>query len=60
MGRFMYFRQMSDEDLASVIVYVRSIEPVHNAPGQFVFVKSSNGGEALALPRRINADGPNS
>ena len=28
---YMYFRQMSDEDLASVIVYVRSIEPVHNA-----------------------------
>jgi mono/diheme cytochrome c family protein len=25
------FRQMSDEDLASVVVYLRSIEPVHNA-----------------------------
>jgi mono/diheme cytochrome c family protein len=28
---YKYFRQMSDEDLASVIVYVRSIEPVRNA-----------------------------
>jgi mono/diheme cytochrome c family protein len=27
---YRYFRQMSDEDLASVIVYLRSIEPVHN------------------------------
>lgn len=28
---YMYFRQMSDEDLASVIVYLRSIDPVRNA-----------------------------
>ena len=28
---YMYFREMSDEDLASVIVYLRSIEPVRNA-----------------------------
>ena len=28
---YMYFRRMSDEDLASVIVYLRSVEPVHNA-----------------------------
>lgn len=27
---YRYFRQMSDEDLASVIVYLRSIEPVRN------------------------------
>ena len=27
---YMYFRQMADEDLASVIVYLRSIEPVRN------------------------------
>ncbi len=28
---YRYFRTLSDEDLASVIVYIRSIEPVHNA-----------------------------
>lgn len=28
---YIYFRQMSDEDLASVIVYLRSIEPVRSA-----------------------------
>jgi mono/diheme cytochrome c family protein len=28
---YMYFRRMSDEDLASVIGYLRSVEPVHNA-----------------------------
>ena len=28
---YMYFRQMSDEDLASVIVYLRAIAPVRNA-----------------------------
>jgi mono/diheme cytochrome c family protein len=27
---YLYFREMSDEDLASVIVYLRSIEPVRN------------------------------
>ena len=27
---YMYFRNMSDEDLASVIVYLRSVEPVSN------------------------------
>ena len=27
---YMHFREMSDEDLASIIVYVRSIEPVRN------------------------------
>ena len=27
---YKYFREMSDEDLASVIVYLRSIEPVRN------------------------------
>ena len=27
---YKYFRHMSDEDLASVIVYIRSIEPVRN------------------------------
>lgn len=27
---YLYFRRMSDEDLASVIVYLRSVEPVHN------------------------------
>lgn len=27
---YMYFREMSEEDLASVIVYLRSIEPVSN------------------------------
>lgn len=30
MMPYMNFRQMSDEDLASVITYVRSIEPVRN------------------------------
>ncbi|HJT64826.1 MAG TPA: cytochrome c [Pyrinomonadaceae bacterium] len=30
MMPYMNFRQMSDEDLASVIVYVRSIDPVRN------------------------------
>ena len=28
---YEYFREMSDEDLASVVVYLRSIEPVRNA-----------------------------
>ncbi len=28
---YQYFRQLSDEDLASVIVYIRSIPPVHKA-----------------------------
>jgi mono/diheme cytochrome c family protein len=27
---YQYFRYMSDEDLASVITYIRSIKPVHN------------------------------
>ena len=27
---YQYFREMSDEDLASVVVYLRSIEPVRN------------------------------
>lgn len=27
---YQYFRNMSDEDLASVITYIRSINPVHN------------------------------
>ncbi len=31
MMPYMNFRSMSDEDLASVIVYLRSIEPVRNA-----------------------------
>ena len=31
MMPYMNFRDMSDEDLASVIVYVRSIDPVRNA-----------------------------
>ena len=31
MMPYMNFRQMSDEDLASVIVYVRSLDPVRNA-----------------------------
>ena len=31
MMPYMNFRQMSDEDLASVIVYVRSIQPVRNS-----------------------------
>jgi mono/diheme cytochrome c family protein len=31
MMPYMNFRNMSDEDLASVIVYVRSIDPVRNA-----------------------------
>jgi len=30
MMPYMNFRQMSDEDLASVIVYVRSVDPVRN------------------------------
>lgn len=28
---YQYFRNLSDEDLASVVVYMRSLEPVHNA-----------------------------
>ena len=28
---YQHFRLMSDEDLASVIVYIRSIPPVHKA-----------------------------
>ena len=31
MMPYMNFREMSDEDLASVIVYVRSLEPVRNS-----------------------------
>lgn len=31
MMPYMNFRQMSDEDLASVVVYLRSIDPVRNA-----------------------------
>ena len=31
MMPYMNFRQMSDEDLASVIVYVRSLQPVRNS-----------------------------
>jgi mono/diheme cytochrome c family protein len=31
MMPYMNFREMSDEDLASVIVYVRSLQPVRNA-----------------------------
>lgn len=27
---YQYFHSLSDEDLASVVVYIRSIEPVHN------------------------------
>ncbi|HVN21739.1 MAG TPA: cytochrome c [Dongiaceae bacterium] len=28
---YPYYRSLSDEDLASVIVYIRSLDPVHNA-----------------------------
>jgi mono/diheme cytochrome c family protein len=30
MMPYQYFRRMSDEDLASVVVYLRSLPPVHN------------------------------
>ena len=30
MMPYQHFRQMSDEDLASVIVYIRSVPPVRN------------------------------
>jgi mono/diheme cytochrome c family protein len=29
---YMFYRQMSDEDLASVVVYLRSVEPVKSEP----------------------------
>ena len=31
---YQNYRTMSDEDLASIIVYIRSLAPVRNAPGQ--------------------------
>src|SRR5678815_4322700 len=31
---YQNYRTMSDEDLASIIVYIRSLAPVRNAPGK--------------------------
>jgi mono/diheme cytochrome c family protein len=62
MMPYMNFRQMSDEDLASVVVYLRSIEPVRNVVPKTMIPDVMKGGlpphqpitESVAAPDKSN------
>ena len=58
MMPYMNFRQMSDEDLASVIVYVRSIAPVRNVLPKTVLPEVVKGSLPPHEPITAAVDGP--
>lgn len=58
MMPYMNFRDMSDEDLASVIVYVRSINPVRNAVAKTVLPDAVKGMAPPHQPITASVLGP--
>lgn len=58
MMPYMNFRQMSDEDLASVVVYIRSINPVRNKVPQTILPDALKGSLPPHEPLTASVPGP--
>src|SRR5687768_8140416 len=58
MMPYMNFRQMSDEDLASVVVYIRSINPVRNKVAKTMLPDALKGSLPPHQPLTASVPGP--